>query len=114
MVELQALNIAASRVQHRRHAAQLLRLVRRSRADGTLHIHEADDTFHLALWRLGAFERTAFATVWLETPSGRPVVRDPETLAYYTVDLRDPLGVPTPYDFHIRRVQYNGEILTVQ
>lgn len=113
MVRLRPLDVGADRAQHRRRAAQLLRLVRKASMP-VLQIDGSADSFHLALWRLGAFERDAFAEVWVDETTGQPVVRDPDTLGYFTVDLADPVGVPVPYTRPLRYLSLHGELFTVQ
>jgi hypothetical protein len=90
------------RQTYRAHTARLLRLVRRSRRDAqapvAVIVSDPDDRLHLALWSLGAFKRTAIpAAVWLNTATNWPVVRQPGTLQYYTVDPQAPLSAPQPF-----------------
>jgi hypothetical protein len=110
---LSSVDVGKDRRLHRTYAAHLLRLVRRSRP-GLLQVDRAGDTFHLALWRLGAFERDAFASIWVDHDTGAPVVRDPSTLRYWTVDMDDPLGTRLPFDHAFRCCDLDGEVLTVQ
>lgn len=109
---MSALDVGTDRRLHRRYAASLLRLVRRS--GRVVQVDQTSDTFHLALWRLGAFDKGAFASVWVDHATGAPVVRDPATLRYYTVDMADPLGLPQPYDHAFRCCTIDGDVLTVQ
>ena len=109
---LSAVDVGTDRGAHRLYAARLLRLIRRS--GPVLQVDQSGDTFHLALWRLGAFHRNAFASVWLDHDTGAPVVRDPLTLRYWTVDLADPLGPVLPFDHPFRACCVDGDYLSVQ
>lgn len=93
---LNTLDVQTRRAQYRKHVASLLRLIRRSHP-GRVQIDSHLDTLHVALWRLGAFDRGAFPACWVDGLTGQPVVRDPHTLEYFTVDLADPMGPPQPY-----------------
>lgn len=93
---LNTFDVHVHRDRYRKHVASLLRLIRRSRP-GAVRIDSPLDTLHVALWRLGAFDRGAFPSCWVDGLTGQPVVRDPCSLEYFTVDLADPMGPPQPY-----------------
>jgi len=105
-MDLHAINLVddATRQCYRTHAARLLRLLRQSRMRRSdpveVLIVDPADRLSVALWGLGALKRTAVrGGVWLNDTNGWPVVRDPVSLQYLTVDPARPLAPAQPFPY---------------
>lgn len=99
----------------RSEVAQLLRLLRRARASSDVSLIHPRDAFYLGLWSLGAFRRSALeGGAWLDQSTGFPVVRDPQTLQFMTIDVSEPLSPPRALPWAPRVcTTHDGESLSV-